>query len=126
MTGPRWSDPGLHLAPSGMGPGQLGPFDAGTSVAVCRLAPGASKADLLRAVADALALPGWFGHNWDALLDALCDLGRPAVLIIDGAAHLEEGAATTLVEVAASAVYRMGRTATPLSVVLTEAGATEP
>ncbi|MFF5406196.1 MULTISPECIES: barstar family protein [Streptomyces] len=31
------------------------------------------KAALMDAVAAALALPDWFGRNWDALLDSLCD-----------------------------------------------------
>ncbi|TWV31608.1 hypothetical protein FRZ03_34575 [Streptomyces misionensis] len=33
----------------------------------------ADKAALMDAVARALALPDWFGRNWDALLDSLCD-----------------------------------------------------
>lgn len=32
------------------------------------------KADLLMRAAAALAFPDWFGHNWDALADALEDL----------------------------------------------------
>lgn len=37
------------------------------------------KAELLSAIAKAMAFPEWFGHNWDALLDCLADLGwRPA------------------------------------------------
>ncbi len=37
------------------------------------------KAGLLAAMARALAFPGWFGKNWDALQDCLCDLSwRPA------------------------------------------------
>lgn len=31
------------------------------------------KAGLMDRVADALALPDWFGRNWDALADSLCD-----------------------------------------------------
>ncbi|MEW2621862.1 barstar family protein [Streptomyces sp. NPDC048106] len=31
------------------------------------------KAGLMDAVARALRLPGWFGRNWDALLDSLRD-----------------------------------------------------
>jgi len=33
----------------------------------------ADKAALMDAVARALALPDWFGRNWDALLDSLGD-----------------------------------------------------
>jgi hypothetical protein len=46
-------------------------------------------ATLLRTLADALGFPDWFGHNWDALADALADLGwlpeAPGyVLLLDG------------------------------------------
>jgi hypothetical protein len=33
-----------------------------------------AKADLLAVLADGLRFPGWFGWNWDALLDMLRDL----------------------------------------------------
>lgn len=37
------------------------------------------KDDLLTAIGTAMSFPEWFGHNWDALLDCLADLGwRPA------------------------------------------------
>jgi RNAse (barnase) inhibitor barstar len=32
------------------------------------------KRDLLRALAQRLNFPGYFGHNWDALEECLCDL----------------------------------------------------
>lgn len=34
----------------------------------------ADKTGLLAELARAFALPDWFGHNWDALHDCLCDL----------------------------------------------------
>jgi RNAse (barnase) inhibitor barstar len=34
----------------------------------------ASKEGLLRAIAETLAFPDWFGENWDALEDCLTDL----------------------------------------------------
>lgn len=38
-----------------------------------------NKDELLDAIGRAMAFPEWFGHNWDALLDCLADLGwRPA------------------------------------------------
>lgn len=50
------------------------------------------KAALLRQFASALALPDWFGHNLDALLDALRDLessdGRPIALVWKTASKL--------------------------------------
>lgn len=33
-----------------------------------------SKPELLQRMAIALQFPAWFGHNWDALADCLCDL----------------------------------------------------
>ena len=37
------------------------------------------KEELLDTLAKALAFPEWFGHNYDALYDCLCDMGwRPA------------------------------------------------
>jgi RNAse (barnase) inhibitor barstar len=37
------------------------------------------KNGLLKAIGAAMAFPDWFGHNWDALLDCLADLGwQPA------------------------------------------------
>ena len=38
---------------------------------------GVDKASVLDAFARDLDLPGWFGRNWDALLDALRDLEVP-------------------------------------------------
>jgi RNAse (barnase) inhibitor barstar len=38
-----------------------------------------NKVELLKAIGQAMQFPEWFGHNWDALLDCLADLGwRPA------------------------------------------------
>ncbi|MFR9792276.1 barstar family protein [Streptomyces sp. MB22_4] len=50
------------------------------------------KAGLMDAVARALGLPGWFGRNWDALLDSLTDLsvwppaarGHGLLLVVTG------------------------------------------
>jgi RNAse (barnase) inhibitor barstar len=43
------------------------------------LAKARDKEQLLDTIAQAMAFPEWFGHNWDALLDCLADLGwRPA------------------------------------------------
>ena len=53
---------------------------------------GDDKAGVLEAFATGLDLPDWFGHNWDALLDALRDLdaprGVPIELVWDHAASL--------------------------------------
>jgi RNAse (barnase) inhibitor barstar len=43
------------------------------------LAKARDKEQLLGSIGHAMAFPEWFGHNWDALLDCLVDLGwRPA------------------------------------------------
>ncbi len=43
------------------------------------LSAATDKAGLLAALARDMALPDWFGHNWDALADCLADLSwRPA------------------------------------------------
>lgn len=53
---------------------------------------GMDKQSVLTAFADAIAAPGWFGRNYDALTDALRDLsdpdGRPIEIIWDGVAVL--------------------------------------
>lgn len=42
---------------------------------VLRIAGARDKSHLLRQLSEDLRFPGWFGHNWDALYDCLCDLG---------------------------------------------------
>jgi RNAse (barnase) inhibitor barstar len=43
---------------------------------------GVDKATVLQAFASDLDLPPWFGHNWDALLDALRELvGRDGAVV---------------------------------------------
>ena len=61
----------------------------GLAVAHVHLEQGAGKAALLAALAAALRFPPWFGGNWDALEDCLCDLSwLPSsghLLLIEGA-----------------------------------------
>lgn len=64
----------------------------GFPLAVVDIGGCADKTALLQTLADALGMPDWFGHNWDALADALADLGwlpeAPGyVLLLDGMAH---------------------------------------
>lgn len=120
MSAPRWSDPGVHVAPAGVPPERIGPLDPARRVAVCRLGPHPTKASLLDGVATALELPAWFGRNWDALADSLCGLRHPTVLLIDGLARLDDDVAATLLEVAVRAVWDRRHSAAPLSVVLTD------
>ncbi|MFE0649789.1 barstar family protein [Streptomyces sp. NPDC059534] len=42
------------------------------------------KAALMDRCAAALALPHWFGRNWDALADCLGDLPEPVTLVVTG------------------------------------------
>ena len=61
---------------------------AGFAVFEADLAAVQGKGAFLAALAQALKAPEWFGHNWDALADALGDLSwRPAsgyVLLLCG------------------------------------------
>lgn len=63
----------------------------GFAVARVDLGDATTKAGVLARIAAALAFPDWFGHNWDALADALGDLSwsPPApgrVLLLEHAA----------------------------------------
>jgi len=50
----------------------------GSGMDVARIAF-SEKESFLDEIARALEFPAWFGHNWDALEDCLCDLSwRPA------------------------------------------------
>jgi hypothetical protein len=48
--------------------------DGGLDLASIALREVSSKEDLLKAIADGLGFPEWFGGNWDALEDCLGDL----------------------------------------------------
>ena len=56
------------------------------------------KAAFLSRCATDLALPTWFGHNWDALADALRDL-EPSVLLWQGADALDDDVRSTALEI---------------------------
>jgi Barstar (barnase inhibitor) len=61
-----------------------------------------TKAALLERCATDLALPAWFGRNWDALADALRDLPVPAaggVVVWTGARSLDADVRATALEI---------------------------
>ncbi|MFP3990041.1 barstar family protein [Streptomyces sp. E11-3] len=99
----------------------------GWYTAVLDLEGAADKAAFMERCARALALPDWFGRNWDALADCLTDLSwAPAtggrLLVVSGwrgyarAQPREWGIAQ---DVLADAVDHWSATGTPLAVVLT-------
>lgn len=114
--------PGLHLPGAGVSADTI--LDAasehGAWIAV--VPPVADKRSLLDALADILALPSWFGRNWDALEECLGDLDnlppRPRVLVFDSLDDLPTADRRIAVELLAGAALRWARTATPLSVVI--------
>jgi len=84
-----------------------------------------SKAELLDAVAAALAFPAWTGRNWDALADALADLSwlppGPHVLIWPAPERLraaDPAAYATAVEVMTEAARGSAGSDRPLTVLL--------
>lgn len=79
------AEPVTALAARLVGAGWAAPIIDGSAVA--------DRAAFLRACADALRLPGWFGHNWDGLHDCLIDLSW---LDAAGQVVLWESAATLM------------------------------
>ena len=64
---------------------------ADAALRVREIAPGATRDELLAAMAEALVLPDYFGNNWDALEECLQDLefeGPLLVLVIRRAGML--------------------------------------
>lgn len=78
----------------------------GLAVACVRLERGGGKDALLEALAAVLQFPRWFGGNWDALEDCLCDLswlppsGR--LLLIEGAQAMAQNDLRVLCEILSS------------------------
>ena len=101
---------------------------AGLRCAVLDGAAIADKASFLRACADALAFPAYFGHNWDALEECLTDLswlspapaGGSVLLYTQAAPFIRQAPAdwATARAILEAAVAHWRGTATPLSVLL--------
>lgn len=68
---------------------------------VVHLAGAGDRAAFLAECARAFEFPDWFGHNWDALADALTDVQhRPGTLVIwSGTGALPDDARATAVEI---------------------------
>lgn len=110
---PRLEHAGVYHLPASGADG-LVTAAASCNFAVFRidLAAAQDKDALLQAIATAMGFPEWFGHNWDALLDCLADLGwRPAdgyVVILEhcdgihGRAEADFVAALQVIEEAAN------------------------
>ena len=137
--------PSLHAALTEPGLAGLYRVDGRVSVAAvrrvaadagcgCYLLDGAAiadKASFLRACAEALRFPPYVGRNWDALEEALRDLGwlsesqpRGYVVVIDPAAPFIRRAPRDWAvarSVLASAADHWRATATPLTILLRRA-----
>ena len=90
------------------------------------LAGAQDKEALLARLAMALALPDWFGGNWDALEDCLTDLswraGAGHVILLQGQGELPADDLGVLLDVlAAAAQYWAGR-GTPFFAVFLDPG----
>lgn len=96
--------------------------ERGVLPAVAVLDTGDGKAELIQALATALRFPSWSGRNWDALADALGDLGwlgeGPRLLWIRGLDHLHDDEAGVAVEILARAAQRWAATRSPLLVII--------
>ncbi len=81
---------------------------------------GADRAALFARFATACGFPDWFGHNWDALLDALTDwswLQMPGyALFVTGIeqVELEPADVRVLAEILEEATCRMAHHGTPM------------
>lgn len=100
---------------------------AGWTVRVVDLADAPDKAAIMDAFVVALDLPAWFGRNWDALADALRDLGwwpagrRGRLIVMRGAGRQGTGTErdrAILLEVLHAATDSWAGTSTPLVVLL--------
>lgn len=114
-------------APSAHSPGVLDAVRAaGWDTVELDLTGVRDKAAFLTVCARSLALPPWFGHNWDALADCLRDLSwaRPAPARLLLVSHWQPYARTapeewrTAQDILAEAVAHWRERATPLSVLL--------
>jgi len=84
---------------------------AGAAGALREIRGWTTEDDLFRALAQALQLPDYFGHNWDALDECLRDVDDDVVLLVHDAGNLFRDApnvATMLVDVWLTAAETSG------------------
>jgi RNAse (barnase) inhibitor barstar len=74
--------------------------DGGWTVGVVQLGQASSDKEMLNAFQRDLDFPDWFGHNWDALVDALSDWAddSPRLLVLEDV-HGDQDAVETLLGV---------------------------
>ncbi len=98
----------------------------GTPLGCTRVALQGGKAQVLDALAKALAFPDWFGHNWDALEDCLSDLSwKPAeghLLLLTGTPALPRDEAGILTDILASSAEAWKARGKPFIAVLVDPG----
>jgi hypothetical protein len=99
---------------------------SGIRVARVDLGGASAKDRLIAGIAAALQFPAWFGGNWDALEDCLCDLSwMPAagyVLLLEGAAAAPLVDRGTLVDILAAAAASWAERKRPFFAVFLDGG----
>jgi hypothetical protein len=121
--------PGVHRVRSRLAtPALLRRLErAGWSVRMIDLAGAVDKPAILEVFGGTLGFPGWVGHNWDALDDALRDLSwwpagsRGRAIVVRSVGRATTSGASdreTLQAVLTSAAIRWAATGTPLVVLL--------
>ncbi len=94
------------------------------------LSGAAGKDALMERIAHSLALPGWFGKNWDALDESLADLAWSGaagyVMLFEGAQALPADARSSLKEVLAGAAQTWKSRNRPFFAVFIEAASDLP
>lgn len=103
-------------------------FELGFALHRINLGDCRDQAGVLERFAAALAFPDWFGHNWDALADALADLGwldesAGHVLVLERTRALREAAEADydmLVGILDEAAQRWAEIAVPFWAFLCE------
>ena len=126
----RLNDParsGVYRAP---GPDEVADAVRGTGLDIAHadLAGVQDKAALLERLALALGFPDWFGGNWDALEDCLCDLSwRPGaghVLLLRGHGELPIDDLGVLLDVLATSAAFWAERGRPFFAVVVDPGRT--